>query len=242
VRQESTIQGIHQGTFCGRRRTDRLIMATTFDEVFALPAGATVALGKAAFVFRGAALPMMDELLRELHKIIRHAPFRHLVTRGGSTMSVATTNCGRLGWISDRRGYRYTEVDPNSDEVWPAMPRVFCQLATEAAAKAGFSHAIPDACLINQYRVGSRLSLHQDKNERDFSMPIVSVSLGMSAVFLFGGPRREDKAMRVPLSHGDIAVWGGEDRLRFHGVLPLDGAPHPALGAQRINLTFRKAG
>jgi alkylated DNA repair protein (DNA oxidative demethylase) len=217
-------------------------MATTFDEVFALPPRATVALGKAAFVFRGAALPVMDELLPELRKIIGHAPLRHLVTRGGSTMSVATTNCGRLGWISDRRGYRYTEIDPASGEAWPAMPRVFCQLATEAAAKAGFPHVLPDACLINQYRVGSRLSLHQDKNERDFSMPIVSVSLGMSAVFLFGGQRREEKAMRVPLSHGDIAVWGGEDRLRFHGVLPLDGGPHPTLGEQRINLTFRKAG
>src|SRR5690606_8287520 len=170
------------------------------------------------------------------------APWRHMQTPGGFTMSVALTNCGALGWTSDRRGYRYTRVDPDSGEPWPPMPPVLARLASEAAAAAGFPDFAPDACLVNRYTPGARLSLHQDRNERDFGAPIVSVSLGMSATFLFGGPARADKPARVPLVHGDVVVWGGVDRLRHHGVLPLKDGEHPLLGAQRINLTFRKAG
>jgi alkylated DNA repair protein (DNA oxidative demethylase) len=157
-------------------------------------------------------------------------------------MSVAMTNCGQFGWVTDRRGYRYTENDPDGGAPWPPMPSAFAQLARAAAATARFAAFAPDACLVNRYLPGNRLSLHQDKNERDFDSPIVSVSLGIPAVFLFGGHKRSDRSLRVPLAHGDVAVWGREDRLRFHGVMPLKQDSHCLLGTQRINLTFRKAG
>jgi DNA oxidative demethylase len=157
-------------------------------------------------------------------------------------MSVALTNCGALGWTTDRRGYRYTGIDPDSGRPWPAMPTMFATLARDAAAAVGFADFEPDACLVNRYLPGSRLSLHQDRNERDFRAPIVSVSLGMPATFLLGGSERSDRTAKVPLYHGDVAVWGGADRLRYHGVLPLKEVPHSLLGSQRINLTFRKAG
>ncbi len=193
-------------------------------------------------MLRGFALPYMDALLPAILVVEQNAPFRHMVTPGGFSMSVALTNCGALGWTTDSRGYRYTKIDPDSGRPWPAMPAAFDRLAREAAQDAGFSGFEPDACLVNRYQPGSRLSLHQDKNERDYDAPIVSVSLGMSAVFLFGGHERADKAMKVPLYHGDVVVWGGEDRLRYHGVMPLKDHPHPVLGSQRINFTFRKAG
>jgi DNA oxidative demethylase len=214
----------------------------TFDEVFALPTNETVSLGPSAFILRGFALPYVKELMPFLEEVVDRAPFRHMVTPGGDTMSVAMTNCGRFGWITDRRGYRYAEQDPSTGAPWPAMPAVFARLAQAAAAAAGFVDFLPDACLINRYLAGNRLSLHQDKDERDFKQPIVSVSLGMSAVFLFGGHKRSDTSLRVPLMHGDVAAWGREDRLRFHGVLPLKENPHPLLGAQRLNFTLRKAG
>lgn len=199
-------------------------------------------LGPGAFVLPGFALPFVDELLPAIRALAGRAPFRRMVTPGGFTMSVALTNCGALGWTSDRRGYRYSPTDPDTGLPWPAMPESFARLAREAAAAAGFDGFAPDACLVNRYEPGARLSLHQDKDERDYEAPIVSVSLGMPAVFLFGGLERGDKAARIPLQHGDVVVWGGADRLRFHGVLPLKDQPHPALGSLRINLTFRKAG
>ncbi|WP_395315727.1 DNA oxidative demethylase AlkB [Variovorax sp. UC74_104] len=206
------------------------------------PRAAREPLGTAAFVLPGFALPFVDELLSAIRAVEAQAPFRHLVTPGGFTMSVALTNCGALGWTSDRRGYRYSATDPDSGRPWPAMPEALSRLAREAASAAGFDGFAPDACLVNRYAPGARLSLHQDKDERDYGAPIVSVSLGMPAVFLFGGHARADKAARVPLAHGDAVVWGGEDRLRYHGVLPLKDEPHPLLGPVRINLTFRKAG
>lgn len=166
---------------------------------------------------------------------------RHLVTPGGHTMSVATSSCGALGWTSDEHGYRYTTHDPASGQPWPAMPPVFSALAGSAAAQAGFPGFEPDACLINRYAPGTRLTLHQDRNERDFGAPIVSVSLGIPAVFLLGGLTRESPTWKLQLSHGDVVVWGGPSRLRFHGVLPLLSATHPLTGEWRINLTFRKA-
>jgi alkylated DNA repair protein (DNA oxidative demethylase) len=205
-------------------------------------AGRVEAIGPESFVLRGLALPRVPELLAGLGEIEAAAPFRHLVTPGGFTMSVATTNCGRLGWTSDRRGYRYTAQDPDSGRDWPAMPPAFTALAVEAALQAGFAGFVPDACLINRYRVGTKLSLHQDKDEEDYRAPIVSVSLGVDAVFQFGGLARSERPARLALRHGDVVVWGGVDRLRFHGVLPLKGGVHPVLGEQRINLTFRKAG
>ncbi|TFZ44663.1 DNA oxidative demethylase AlkB [Stenotrophomonas maltophilia] len=199
-------------------------------------------LGPATVVLRGFALPYAEALMPAIARIEAMSPFRHMVTPGGFTMSVALTNCGALGWTSDRRGYRYTTTDPDTGQPWPAMPEVFARLATEAAAAAGFDHFDPDACLVNRYGPGARLSLHQDKNELDYGAPIVSVSLGMSAVFLFGGQARSDPTAKVPLEHGDVVVWGGADRLRFHGVMPLKDVPHPQLGSQRINFTFRRAG
>ncbi len=197
-------------------------------------------LGPGAVVLRGIAAEE-TALLGELEALAARAPFRHMVTPGGYRMSVAMTNCGELGWVSDRSGYRYDPRDPESGKPWPRMPGSFRALAESAAAVAGFDAFMPDACLVNRYAPGSRLTLHQDRNERDFRAPIVSVSLGLRAVFLFGGLKRKDRAVRVPLEHGDVVVWGGPARMRFHGVAPLKPGHHPRLGALRINLTFRKA-
>jgi alkylated DNA repair protein (DNA oxidative demethylase) len=178
-------------------------------------------------------------LVTAVGAVARQAPFRQMTTPGGYRMSVAMTNCGSAGWTTDSSGYRYGATDPDSGQPWPAMPAEFASLAVEAAARAGFAFT-PDACLINRYEPGSRLSLHQDRDERDFSAPIVSVSLGLPAVFLLGGERRTDKTRRLTLLHGDVLVWGGPARLRYHGVLPLKEGEHSLLGRCRINLTFRK--
>lgn len=214
----------------------------TFDLLAGLDEGERESIGQRACILRGFALPHIDALLSAIERLVFQAPFRHMATPGGLTMSVALTNCGRLGWSSDRHGYRYTEINPDTGQPWPAMPESFERLAHEGAAAAGFAGFKPDACLMNRYLPGNQLSLHQDKNERDFSAPIVSISLGMPAVFLFGGHKRSDTPMKIPLHHGDVAVWGGEDRLRYHGVMRMREQPHPLLGSQRINLTFRKAG
>jgi alkylated DNA repair protein (DNA oxidative demethylase) len=199
-------------------------------------------LGPGAVLLRGFARGEEARLVRAMREVIAASPLRHMITPGGFRMSVAMTNCGALGWVSDRRGYRYDAIDPESGRPWPAMPEAFSALARRAAAQAGFEVFEPDACLINRYEPGARLTLHQDKNERDFSQPIVSVSLGLPAVFLFGGDARGDKQRRLPLAHGDVAVWGGPARLRYHGVLPLRDGEHPSLGRYRFNLTFRRAG
>lgn len=198
-------------------------------------------LGAGAAILRGLALADEDALLADLERVVVQAPFRHMVTPGGHRMSVAMTNCGAWGWVTDRSGYRYDATDPESGHPWPPMPDSYVRLAERAAACAGFRGFAPDACLINRYAPGARLTLHQDRNERDFRQPIVSVSLGVAAVFLFGGTRRADRVKRLLLEHGDVVVWGGPDRLRYHGVLPLREADHPRLGRCRVNLTFRKA-
>lgn len=200
------------------------------------------AIGRQAYVLRGFAIPYVDELLTAIATVQQASGFRNMITPGGFTMSVAMTNCGQFGWSTDQRGYRYTQIDPDTGQRWPLMPPAFMRLAQSAAVAAGFAEFIPDACLLNRYLPGTRLTLHQDKNERDLNAPIVSVSLGMPAVFLFGGNQRTDKQARIPLLHGDVVVWGGVDRLRYHGVQPLKEIPHPVLGSQRLNLTFRKAG
>lgn len=197
---------------------------------------------KDVVLLKGFTLPMEGRLLADLASVIQASPFRHMVTPGGFTMSVAMANCGALGWVTDDKGYRYTGLDPLSHQPWPTMPDSFIQLAQHAASEAGFNHFSPDACLINQYQAGARMSLHQDKDERDLEQPIVSVSLGISALFQLGGFKRSDKVIRIPLHHGDVVVWGGESRLHYHGVLPLKAGNHPAFGERRINLTFRKAG
>ena len=209
------------------------------DRVEASSAAESLAPG--AMLLRGYALSAAPLLLQALQTVIAAAPYRHMVTPGGFRMSVAMSNCGTAGWVTDRSGYRYDACDPLSGKPWPDMPACFAGLATAAAAEAGFAAFTPDACLTNCYEPGARMSLHQDKNERDFDAPIVSVSLGLPAVFLFGGMNRSDRAARVPLVHGDVVVWGRPARLRFHGVMPLKDGDHAALGRQRVNLTFRKA-
>jgi alkylated DNA repair protein (DNA oxidative demethylase) len=181
------------------------------------------------------------ELFEGLRKVTAKAPFRHMVTPGGFRMSVAMTNCGAFGWITDETGYQYDRVDPETNATWPEMPDCFLKLGSSAATEVGFDEFLPDACLINRYEPGSKLSLHQDKNERDFEQPIVSVSLGVSAMFLFGGSRRNDDTERIPVEHGDVIVWGGPARLRYHGVMALKEGFHPLAGGRRFNLTFRKA-
>jgi len=194
-----------------------------------------------AILLRGFAQPSARVLLEAVKAVTSQSPFRFMSTPGGFQMSVAMTNCGAAGWITDRTGYRYGSIDPLTGSAWPAMPDLLATLAKEAAARTGFGSFTADACLINQYEPGSRMSLHQDRNEVDFTAPIVSVSLGLPAVFLFGGDRRADKPRRIALGHGDVVVWGGPARLRFHGVLPLKDGEHPLTGRRRINLTFRKA-
>lgn len=194
-----------------------------------------------AVLLRGFAEPVVELLIKAVQHVTATAPLRHLITPGGHSMSVAMSNCGAWGWVSDRTGYRYERADPLTGQHWPAMPDGFLAIAVQAAAEAGFEGFRPDACLINRYAPGARMALHQDRDESDLSAPIVSVSLGLPAVFLFGGLLRSDRPARWRLLHGDVAVWGGPSRLAFHGVAPLADGEHPRLGRQRINLTFRRA-
>ena len=198
-------------------------------------------LGPGSVLLHGFALPHATELWAGIGTVLAAAPLRHMQTAGGYSLSVAMSNCGSLGWLSDRAGYRYTTLDPLSAQAWPIMPTMFAGLAERAAAVAGFPGFVPDACLINRYAPGSRMALHQDRDERDFAWPIVSVSLGLPAVFLFGGAQRSETALRILLEHGDVLVWGGADRLRFHGIMPIKAGCHALTGPYRINLTFRKA-
>jgi DNA oxidative demethylase len=198
-------------------------------------------LAPGAVLLRGFALGAEAELQRAVSDVAAAAPFRHMETPGGFTMSVAMTNCGHYGWVSSAHGYRYAEHDPVTGAPWPELPAAILELARDAAAAAGFERFTPDACLVNRYEPGARLTLHQDKDERDFREPIVSVSLGVPAVFLFGGLKRKERPLRLDLVHGDVVVWGGPSRLRYHGVAPLKPAAHPFAGQARINLTLRRA-
>jgi len=214
--------------------------ADLFDRTEALPAREAIAEG--AMLLRGFARPIQRDLLTAVDGIIAQAPFRRMVTPGGYEMSVAMTNCGSLGWVTDRTGYRYDAIDPTTGRSWPAMPKIFRELAGQAAEQAGFAGFRPEACLVNCYEPGARLSLHQDRDEENYDEPIVSVSLGLPATFLWGGLKRTDRPVRYRLVHGDVVVWGGPSRLTFHGVAPLADGEHELLGRRRINLTFRKAG
>ena len=212
-----------------------------FDET-ATPYNAPEVIAPGAVLLRGFACEAFEVLILAVRQVMAAAPLRYFVTPGGRAMAVAMTNCGALGWVSDRTGYRYDSADPLSSQLWPPMPGCFADLATRAADAAGFAGFKPDACLINRYRPGARLSLHQDKDENDLSAPIVSVSLGLPAVFLFGGLQRSDRPARLWLAHGNVVVWGGPARLAYHGVAPLADGEHLRLRRQRINLTFRQAG
>lgn len=198
-------------------------------------------LAEGAVILRRRARARSEELLTLVEQVAAENPFRHRITPGGHRMSVAMTNCGDSGWTTDSRGYQYSEQDNLSGQRWPAMPPLFRQLAVTCAREAGFNGFNPDACLLNCYQPGAKLTLHQDKDERDLRQPIVSVSLGLPAIFLFGGFERGDACQRVLLEHGDVVVWGGPSRLRYHGILPLKPGIHPLAGAFRFNLTFRRA-
>ena len=211
------------------------------DNLFGEQAPAREAIAEGAVLLRGFATGVASRLMEDLAKIVEAAPLRHMVTPGGFTMSVAMTNCGQAGWVSDLKGYRYDARDPVTGMAWPAMPGSFRQLAEGAAREAGYEGFEPDACLINRYEPGARLTLHQDRNERDYTAPIVSVSLGLPAVFQFGGATRKDRPRRMRLESGDVVVWGGATRLAYHGVASLKDGEHPLTGRCRINLTFRKA-
>jgi alkylated DNA repair protein (DNA oxidative demethylase) len=199
------------------------------------------AIGERAVVLRSFAGQREEALLAAVEQIAAAAPFRNMITPGGFRMSVAMTNCGQAGWVTDRKGYRYDPVDPQTGRPWPPLPDLFRELAAGAAEAAGFTAFEPDACLMNRYEPGTRLSLHRDENERDLNAPIVSVSLGLPAVFLFGGNSRSDRPRRISLESGDVVVWGGPNRLAYHGVAPLADGDHPLTGRRRINLTLRKA-
>jgi alkylated DNA repair protein (DNA oxidative demethylase) len=194
-----------------------------------------------AVILHGYGLTAAPELLDDLKNIIKAAPFRHLTTPGGYIMSVAMSNCGSYGWISDIRGYRYDAIDPLTQKQWPPIPMSFLRIALAAAEKAGFPNFRPDACLINKYCPSAKLSLHQDKDETNFNAPVVSISLGVPAVFLFGGLQRKNKTQRFLLEHGDVVVWGGVSRLSYHGIMPLKDGYHPLVGNYRLNLTFRQS-
>jgi alkylated DNA repair protein (DNA oxidative demethylase) len=200
-----------------------------------------VPLAEGAVLLRGFAVNEAKILWEALNAIVAVAPFRHMITPGGFRMSVAMTNCGDTGWISDAKGYCYSPIDPLTGFHWPEMPVPFRQLARSAAAAAGFDGFNPDACLVNRYEPGARLTLHQDKDEHDYSQPIVSVSLGLPAVFLFGTNTRKDRPRRIRLESGDVAVWGGPARKFYHGIAPLADGEDSVTGRCRINLTFRKA-
>lgn len=198
-------------------------------------------LADGAILLRRFAAHSAESVLQTVSQIAKVSPFRHMITPGGHRMSVAMTNCGRAGWITDRHGYRYATIDPETDAAWPPIPLAFYQLAETAAERGGFAGFKPDSCLINRYEPGTKLSLHQDRNEKSYESPIVSVSLGLPAKFLFGGLTRNERPRRVRLESGDVLVWGGPSRLAFHGVDALEDGDHPLTGRCRLNLTFRKA-
>ena len=216
-----------------------MIPLDLFDDRPPPPEAAQTQLAPGAMLLHGFARSLDTELLQAIEAVISDAPLRHMQTPGGYTMSVATTSCGPLGWVSDPRGYRYTVCDPITGQPWPVMPACLMDLAQTAAAQAGYAHFAPESCLINAYLPGAKLSLHQDKDEKDLTAPIVSVSLGLPAVFLFGTASRKDRPLRYRLVHGDVVVWGGPSRLAYHGVMPLADGAHALLGRRRINLTFR---
>lgn len=207
----------------------------------AVPVASAERLAPGAVLLRAFAAREAAALLQGMQEVTVRSPFRCMTTRGGHRMSAAMSNCGTTGWVSDSTGYRYDAIDPLTSGSWPAMPMSFREVASAAADTAGFRGFLPDACLISRYEPGARLSLHQDKDESDLDSPIVSISLGLPAVFLFGGHHRAERPRRLPLAHADVVVWGGPSRLRFHGVLPLGDGEHPLLGRCRVNLSLRKA-
>lgn len=201
-----------------------------------------LSIAKGAFYLNGFALPVADQLYELLIAHFKVHPPQTMMTPMGFKMSVRTTSFGQLGWVGTKGGYGYANNNPETEQPWSPIPLPFLVLAQTAAKQAGYRHFEPDTCLVNVYDVGSKMGLHQDKDEPDVSQPIVSVSLGLSATFQFGGLSRQDKVRKLLLHHGDVVVWGSKSRMCFHGVLPIKAGQHQLLGQKRINLTFRKAG
>ncbi len=201
----------------------------------------TIQITPGAVLLEGYALDDAAEIFAAIKQIEAVSPFRRMLTPNGRYMSIGITSCGNMGWVSDKSGYRYETLDPETGKPWPQMPVLLSDIAIQAAKEVGYHGFAPDVCIINRYEPGTKLSLHQDGDEKDFSHPIISVSLGLPATFLFGGLERSDKTKKIPLHHGDVFVFGGESRLVYHGIAPLKDGEHPLLGSQRINLTFRKA-
>lgn len=200
-------------------------------------------LAEGLFLHRGAITPDDQTILvRDIAQVADFAPFRHPRTPGGHPTSAAMTNAGQAGWWSDRQGYRYLIHQPDSDRPWPSMPASFhaaVEVGTRGTPWPDFS---PDACLINFYGAAAKMGLHQDKDERDFTQPIVTVSLGDAADFLVGGFARTDKTAVVRLHSGDVLVMGGPSRMRFHGVRRIHTGTSPLSALHgRYSLTFRKA-
>jgi alkylated DNA repair protein (DNA oxidative demethylase) len=200
-----------------------------------------VGLGDGAALMPGLALSREAGMLHEIRRIAAASPFRRMVTPGGHMMSVAMTNCGEVGWVTDRRGYRYEPQDPVTGGAWPRMPDMFADFAKDAAAKLGFANFRPDCCLVNRYQPDAKMSLHRDTDEADAFQPIVSVSLGVPAVFLWGGLARAERPRRIGLASGDVVAWGGPARFVYHGIAPLAHGHHDLTGTLRFNLTFRTA-
>jgi DNA oxidative demethylase len=200
------------------------------------------ALAPGALLMRGFGRAGDVDILQAVESVIAQAPLRHLQTPGGYTMSIQTTRCGSMGWVSEPGGYRYAASNPGTQQPWPTMPPCLLDFAVRAATEAGYPDFVPDSCMINQYLPGTKLGLHQDRDERDLRAPVVSLSLGLPAIFLFGGLQRAGKTQRYRLAHGDVVVWGGPSRLAFHGVLPVAEGDHALLGRRRVNVTFRKVG
>lgn len=198
-------------------------------------------IAEGAYWLRGHALPAADLLWAELRKHFATYPPQQMFTPMGYKMSVRSTSMGDAAWVGTKKGYGYASIDTAINQALPPLPSTFLSLANHAATEAGYNDFTPDSCLINCYDIGSKMGLHQDKDERDFNQPIVSVSLGIPATFLFGGAKRSDKPTQIPLTHGDVVVWGGASRLFYHGVQTIKPNKHPLLGELRCNLTFRKA-
>lgn len=210
-------------------------------DLFTEEVNQNIRVADGAYCLRGFALPVANDICAMLMQHFKDYPPQQMMTPMGYPMSVKTTSFGKFGWVGTPQGYGYSEVDLVTKKAWPPMPQAFLQLAKDAAKEGGYSDFVPDTCLANVYAIGTKMGLHRDQDELDFSQPIVSVSLGIPATFLFGGAKRSDKTTKIPLNHGDVVVWGGKSRLHYHAIMPLKPNIHAALGACRINLTFRKA-